>query len=89
LELLRRYIYDPASRSYKIQYVHEVSVRESRRSSGRQSLHASDNDVSQPSRIVDSRRQANIDDTFLGNLADDLRRQGQIDDGRYRVYLVD
>ncbi|KAI6192356.1 RNA polymerase II-associated factor 1-like protein [Aphelenchoides bicaudatus] len=84
LELLRRYIYDPASRTYKIQYVHEVSTRESRRSSGRQSLRASAADLEHP--ISDGRRHAptsgGLDDSFLGTLADELRRQGQYDDRR-------
>uniref|UniRef100_A0A1I7S9N5 Translation initiation factor IF-2 n=1 Tax=Bursaphelenchus xylophilus TaxID=6326 RepID=A0A1I7S9N5_BURXY len=33
LELLRRYIYDPTTRTYRIEYAHEVKVHESRRSS--------------------------------------------------------
>lgn len=88
LELLRRYTYDPVSRTYKIQYVHEVSTRESRRSSGHQSFHASDNDITQLPRILDSQRHAptsNNDDTFLDSLAHELRLQGQSDDGRNRV----
>ena len=87
-----RYIYDPATRTYKIQYVHEVSTRESRRSSGRQSLRNSANDIhhySPPSHLPTNLRHApesgGLDDSFLGTLADELRRQGQYDDGRYRL----
>ncbi|KAI6240812.1 RNA polymerase II-associated factor 1-like protein [Aphelenchoides fujianensis] len=80
LELLRRYIYDPSSRTYRVQYVHEVATRESRRSSGRQSLRASESDLRSPRRAEAERRHAaptgGLDDSFLGTLAEELRRQG-------------
>ncbi|KAI6210123.1 RNA polymerase II-associated factor 1-like protein [Aphelenchoides besseyi] len=88
LELLRRYIYDPSSRTYRIQYVHEVSTRESRRSSGRQSLRASESDLRSPRQreLPQQTRHAapsgGLDDSFLGTLADELRRQGDYNDGR-------
>ncbi|KAI6204645.1 RNA polymerase II-associated factor 1-like protein [Aphelenchoides besseyi] len=88
LELLRRYIYDPSSRTYRIQYVHEVSTRESRRSSGRQSLRASESDLRSPRQreFPQQTRHAaptgGLDDSFLGTLADELRRQGDYNDGR-------
>ncbi|CAD5231187.1 unnamed protein product [Bursaphelenchus okinawaensis] len=45
LELLRRYIYDPVTRTYRIEYAHEVKVHESRRSSQGGSLHNSFSDL--------------------------------------------